>query len=116
MTTKEFVKKYAMEPSLISDSDIIAVIYLGFIFVHGEGKSSNEFGVAVFPPLGQQFPDRATVGKAVSAGLKLHRVTDDGVFVYLFDAANEEQARAAIQVAGFDRCQRTASSTISMKR
>jgi hypothetical protein len=105
MTTTEFVQKYGVKPSHICKWDIVSIINLGCIFVHSEAKNSHEFGVAVFPLPGQQFPDRATLGKAESAGLKLHGVRDcDGAFIYLFDPTNEEQARAAIQVAGLDRC------------
>jgi len=104
MTINEFVKVYGVEPTHICDKDIISMIYLGCIFVTSEPNTSNEFGVAVFPLPGQRFPDDATLGKAVLAKLELHNVTDDGAYVYLFDPANEEQARTAIKLAGLDRC------------
>jgi hypothetical protein len=103
MTIMEFVKTYGVEPSHRCERDIVSMVYLGCIFVHDETESSNEFGVAVFPPPGQHFPDDAILVKAVSAGLKLHGVRD-GAFVYGFDPANKEQARTAIEMAGLDRC------------
>lgn len=104
MTTMEFVKKYGVKPSHICNADIISLIYLGSIFVHSETKDANEFALVVFPPPEQRFPDEAALGKAVSAGLKLHQVSDDGAFIYLFNPANEEQAHTAIELAGLDRC------------
>lgn len=104
MTIKEFVKMYGGEPTHMCDRDIINMIYLGCIFVASKAKKSNEFGVVIFPPPGQRFPDDATLGKATLAGLKLHNVTDYGAHVYLFDPSNEGQARAAIKLSGLDRC------------
>lgn len=95
MTTKEFVKRYDLKPSHACERDIISLITLGCVFVHDETSSSNEFGVAVFPPIGQHFPNDVILGKAASRGLKLHVVRDDGTFIYLFDPSNEKQARTA---------------------
>jgi len=104
MTMKEFVKRYSLEPTHACERDIISSILQGCIFVHSDGHSSNEFGGAIFPPMGQQWPDDATLGKAVSGGLKLHMVRDDGTFIYLFDPSNEKQARTAIELTMLDRC------------
>lgn len=104
MRTKEFVKMYGVAPSHVCDRDILSVIYLGCIIVHSKSKDSHEFAVAVPPPPGRNTPDDTLVGKATSAGLKLHRVADDGSFLYLFNPANERHSRLAIELAGLDRC------------
>jgi len=103
MTPKEFAKKYGLHPGVACEHDIVSVIPLGYMIPHGDSASSNEFAVVVFPLLGQHFPDHATHDKALSVGLKPHGLTEDGAFVYLFDARNATQARMAIELIGLDR-------------
>lgn len=103
MTIAEFVARYGLKPNHICNRDIVSLICLGAIFVNGKTKSSNEFGVLVYPPPGQRHPEHAGVHKALAAGLQLLEVRPTGTYVYQFDPANEEQARTAIEIAGMNR-------------
>ena len=103
MTIAEFVQRYDLKPNHICKRDIVSLICLGAIFVNGKAKRSNEFGVLVYPPPGQRFPEETGRDKALAAGLQLLEVRNTGTFVYLFDPANEEQARTAIEIAGINR-------------
>lgn len=103
MTIAEFVERYRLDPMHKCERDIVSAVCLGAISVNGKTKSSNEFGLLVYPPPGQPFPEETYRNKALAAGMQFVEVRNNGTLVYRFDPANDEQARTAIEIAGMDR-------------
>lgn len=103
MTIAEFVERYRLNPMHKCERDIVSAVCLGAISVNGKTKSSNEFGLLVYPPPGQPFPEETCRDKALAAGMQFVEVRDTGTLVFLFDPANQEQARMAIEIGGMNR-------------